>query len=61
MLSWLDIPNLNKDGIEYGWNSFEYTIDVQATSGLINGCFDCIDALDFEEYIKKKVPVKHFY
>ena len=29
--------------------------------GLNDSLINCIDAPDFEEYIKKKVPVKHYY
>ena len=31
-LIWLDIPNLTEDNIHYGFESFEYTADLQATS-----------------------------
>ena len=31
-LIWLDIPNLTENNIHYGFQSFEYTADLKATS-----------------------------
>ena len=31
-LIWIDIPNLTENNIRYGWSSFYYTANLQATS-----------------------------
>ena len=54
-LIWLDIPNLTEDNIHYGYYSFKYTADLQATSTFpFHFHFHVLDARALEEYIQEK-------
>ena len=53
-LIWLDIPNLTENNIHYGYSSFHFTADLQATSTFpFHFHFHVWDAPALEKYIRK--------
>ena len=52
-LIWLDIPNLTKNNIHYGRDSFSFTADLQATSTFpFHFHFHVLDAPALEKFIR---------